>query len=86
MINQNAEATAELNIGWQVPGRSQGDISRRENSEGETRRKISRELKGQNTMTSHQGEGQSQVLTSTNQSQFNAAGHQCCLHPRQLAT
>lgn len=35
-------------------------------------------------MSSHQGGGQSQVLASTSPSLFNAAGHRCRFHHRQL--
>lgn len=35
-----------------------------------------RELKGQNITTCHQGDGQSRVLSSSDQSPFNTVGHQ----------
>ena len=64
IIKQNASAAAVLQISCQVPG-PHSEIAGVRKTARETWREISRELKGQNTMSSHQGGGQSQVFTST---------------------
>ncbi len=83
IIKQRAGAAAAFQISCQVAG-PHSKIAEGRKTARETWREKSRKLKGQNTMSSHHGGGQSQVLTSTNPSLFNAAGHQRFFHHRQF--
>lgn len=68
--------SAMFQIQCQVPG-PRSEITQGRKTARETWRKISRELKGQNTMHSHQGGGQCQVFTSPSYSlSLNEAGYQ----------
>lgn len=68
--------SAMFQIRCQVPGPHR-EITQGRKTAREIWRKISRKLKGQNTMHSHQGGGQCQVFTSPSYSlSLNQAGYQ----------